>query len=613
MQQDQQPSDLRIRGRVTVCFETEDQARALAAMVSALGPRLSTEIQLLYLLPGGHSPAAVLAPWLDEVSSAIRHATGADVRIRGASRSIEDLRTEFELEANGLGYLASDPGNAGASLLASRLLVESPVETILLHGHWPEHAEDILLSVDPGPTSVAAAGIASRSAAALDATIVAIASASPRDKPLGAWRHLDQALSVARSVFDVRAYERVVQGRSRETALITACRDQQPDLLVAGLPRGGLVGEFASARIPRRLMNRAEVPMVLVNVPVRPALQRVTAAASRLFRVLPTLSTGQRAAIYSQVRRAARGDVDFLFMIIASTALAALGLRLDSAVVIIGAMLVAPLMSPIVGVGLAVAQGDARLLALSARSVARGSLFAIGASFTLGLLLPGGEVTGEMLKRANPSLLDLAVAIASGCAGAYALSRKGVSSSLPGVAIAVSLVPPLATVGVALSMREGAIASGSLLLFVVNLAAVAAASGVMFVWMGFSPEVDQIGRRRTFGKGVAGLGAMLVAVTLPLAWSAVDHDPSSGQVEVASIVGAGADALGASVVEVSASTVDGELVASAVLRSERQLGREELDRIRLALEDATGLPVVLTARVELTTTVGTAGAGVSDP
>ncbi len=595
----------RIDGRALLCFETETQARSLARMVSSLGSSLSSEVQLLYLRPRGFSAADVLVGWLGDVAGTIRGATGADVRTRTASRDAAELFVDLELEAGGLLMLATDPGDAAATRFASQLVAESPIESLLLHGEWPDQAEDILLAADDGHTSTVAAAIASRSAAALDATIVAVASASPREKPVGAWRHLDQALTVARSVVDVRAYERVVKGRSREASLISACRSQQPDLLVAGLRRGGLVGEFASARLPRRLMSRAGVPVVLVNAPVRPALQRLTAAASRLFRVLPTLSMAQRAVIYSQVRRAARGDVDFLFMIVASTTLAALGLRLDSAVVIIGAMLVAPLMSPIVGVGLAVAQGDARLLALAAKSVVRGIALAIAASFTLGLLLPGGEVTGEMLKRSNPSLLDLAVAIASGSAGAYALSRKGVSSSLPGVAIAVSLVPPLATVGVALSMGEGMVARGSLLLFVVNLAAVAAASGVMFVWMGFSPEVDQIGRRRTFGKGVAGLGAMLIAVTLPLLWAAVGTSTSGpGQDMVTSVVAESAGTFGASVVDVSATEEDGELNVSATLQSERQLHRSELDAVRSAIEEATNLPVVLTTRVELITTVG---------
>jgi uncharacterized hydrophobic protein (TIGR00271 family) len=331
----------------------------------------------------------------------------------------------------------------------------------------------------------------------------------------------------------------------------------------------------------------------------------VTAALARVSGVLPTIPAAQRATIYSNVRRSARGDTDFLFMIVASTSLAALGLRLDSPVVIIGAMLVAPLMSPIVAAGLAVAQGDGKLLTMAIRSVLRGIALAIAASFVLGLVLPSGEVTAEMLKRTNPTLLDLGVAIASGSAGAYALSRKGVASSLPGVAIAVSLVPPLATVGMALAMREPDVAGGSMLLFLVNLAAVAATASLMFVWMGFSPEVGRIGRSRTFGKGVAGLGAMLVAVTIPLIWAAIQlggDGPSQGAAEAA--LYASADEAGARVLEVEVAKVDEGLTVTAAVEVAEPLGANVIAAIHGEVERAAGTTVVLTIRSEIVAEVG---------
>ncbi len=112
--------------------------------------------------------------------------------------------------------------------------------------------------------------------------------------------------------------------------------------------------------------------------------------------------------------------------------------------------------------------------------------------------------------------LDLGVALASGAAGAYALSRKGVSAALPGVAIAAALVPPLATVGIGLSLGQGQIAGGALLLFLTNLVAIIAAGGLVFLWLGFRPLPGQEARTRVFQGGAIGIVLLLVAVTIPL-------------------------------------------------------------------------------------------------
>jgi outer membrane biosynthesis protein TonB len=132
------------------------------------------------------------------------------------------------------------------------------------------------------------------------------------------------------------------------------------------------------------------------------------------------------------------------------------------------------------------------------------------------------------MARTNPTLLDLGVALVSGIAGAYALCRKDVSTSLPGVAIAAALVPPLATVGIGLALGDGRIAGGALLLFLTNLIAISAASGLVFLALGFRPEMGVQARARVFRWGALSALALLLAVTLPLGVLTIDslHEAS---------------------------------------------------------------------------------------
>lgn len=222
----------------------------------------------------------------------------------------------------------------------------------------------------------------------------------------------------------------------------------------------------------------------------------------RITHPLPALSTEERIEVYKQIRRGARPEIDFFVMIGLASAIAALGLLLNSPAVIIGAMLVAPLMSAIMGMGLGSIQADVKLLELAASATVRGMLLAIVVGAVAKLAVPTtGAPTAEILARTAPSLLDLGVAIFSGMAGAYALSRKNMSSSLPGVAIAAALVPPLSTVGIGVAWLRWDIAGGALLLFLTNLVAIVAASGLVFFLLGFRPQRRKA-RTRIFWRAV---------------------------------------------------------------------------------------------------------------
>jgi uncharacterized hydrophobic protein (TIGR00271 family) len=188
-------------------------------------------------------------------------------------------------------------------------------------------------------------------------------------------------------------------------------------------------------------------------------------------------------------------------------------------------------MSAIVGIGLAIIQGDVRFLGLSIAATLRGCALAILVGFLIGVLDFDRDVTNEMLSRSAPTLLDLIVAMVSGVAAAYALCRKDVSAALPGVAIAVALVPPLATVGLFMGMAMPALAYGALLLFLTNLAAIVFASALLFALLGFRPpyarQQDEK-RLQIFVRSAVGAGLLLLLISTHLTFLSIEKATESG-------------------------------------------------------------------------------------
>ena len=179
-------------------------------------------------------------------------------------------------------------------------------------------------------------------------------------------------------------------------------------------------------------------------------------------RVIPPVSEARREEVQAQLRDSSHPDFDFFLLVLLSSVIATLGLLVSSPAVIIGAMLVAPLMSPIIGMGLASIRGDDRLARDALSALLRGAVLAILISFLLTwantylpfLDLRADELPAEIISRTQPSPIDLLIALAGGLAAAFALAMPNISAALPGVAIATALMPPLCTVGVGLAFRR---------------------------------------------------------------------------------------------------------------------------------------------------------------
>ncbi|MEZ5230532.1 MAG: DUF389 domain-containing protein [Acidimicrobiales bacterium] len=211
-----------------------------------------------------------------------------------------------------------------------------------------------------------------------------------------------------------------------------------------------------------------------------------------------------------------------------------MGILTDSTATVIGAMLVAPLMTPLMAVSLAlVARWPGRLLS-SAALVAAGIAVPIVSGMIAAAVVGRGVdpvINSQITSRVDPTLLDLAVALAAGAAGAYAISRRDVADSLPGAAVAIALVPPLAVVGITLQLAAWDDALGALLLFVTNGLAIVAMGAVTFVVTGVaSPGGDG---DSAVGHWVAGFAATGLLVLWGLVESTASQNTQGAQTAIA--------------------------------------------------------------------------------
>jgi len=202
------------------------------------------------------------------------------------------------------------------------------------------------------------------------------------------------------------------------------------------------------------------------------------------------VKTVDQAAVIENRREEAVISARYLFMLAMSAGIAMLGLLLSSPAVVIGAMLLSPLMGPIIGLGFALATGDFAWLRKALRALIVGTVLGIAFTALIVALSPLQTVTEEIAARTRPNLFDLFIALFSALAGAYAMIR-GREGTVVGVAIATALMPPLAVVGFGLATLNWTVFSGALLLYVTNLITIAITAMIMARLYGFRNNLEK--------------------------------------------------------------------------------------------------------------------------
>lgn len=412
-------------------------------------------------------------------------------------------------------------GDDPRNVFERQLFLRAPCNTMMLRmsegGATPRR---ILVPTAGGPHSRTALRMAAALAEAQDGEVTAL-FVEPKigsEAEVVGRRILDKIVRSAVPAQHEKIRRKVVVGDDPFEGIATAT-DVNVDLVLCGTSYLGSVKRLLHGTLSDKILGR-DGPSVAVVRRAIPLASRLRQTIDRwLQAAVPQLDREGRLSLVEKVQSNSQFDFDFVALLSLSTLIAALGLVQSSAAVVIGAMLVAPLMTPLVGTGLALAQGNLRLIRNAMRSVVLGFCCAFILGLLTGIGVPDVVATPEMLARGSPTILDLIVASLSGVAAAYASSRPHLSSALPGVAIAAALVPPIATSGIALSVRRPGVAAGAALLFVTNMVAIILGSAACLWAVGFRAG-HQHGRVQRWVPSGMVIALMLFGLT---AW-ALDDD-----------------------------------------------------------------------------------------
>lgn len=360
----------------------------------------------------------------------------------------------------------------------------------------------------------------------------------------------------------------------------------EDDLLVVGFSERTKFERWLFGSVSSRILNRAPGPVILV---ARSAgqTQLMNRMRRRMGWIMPTLTRIEQDEISRQSQEMAAPSLDYFVLLLVSAMLASLGLLLNSAAVIIGAMLVAPLMQPLMAFSAGLATAQLPLTRRASLTLVQGVLFALLVAVLAGRLIPPETPTTEMLARGNPSLLDAAVALASGFVAAYATARKDIPAALAGVAIAAALMPPLCTVGLGFALQEIELGLGAALLFLTNIICIVVAGWAVYFWLGMRPNLDPSSRARTgYRNLVVAVVLLLVVVGIVLNLTSQAQDRS------AILAGLRERFPNAQLVEINVE--QGEtLRIVATLRSAQAILPSQLQAAQETLSATLGKPVAL--------------------
>ncbi|MBU6323411.1 MAG: DUF389 domain-containing protein [Patescibacteria group bacterium] len=208
---------------------------------------------------------------------------------------------------------------------------------------------------------------------------------------------------------------------------------------------------------------------------------------------------------------------DFFLMMMLAIAMATVGVLVDSSVVLIGSMLIAPMLYPLLSLALGIVLSDGPLLARSLYTLGKSVLFALAAAIVIGVFFTGTNLAAiGIVTKSVPSLMYALVAGIAGFAAAFAMTKPNLNEMLPGVAISVSLVPPLAVAGVGLAHFNWAVFANSFLLFLINVVGIVLFATVVFSLFGFSVK------RQVAEEAVKAENKVLKAEAKPLPASKAD-------------------------------------------------------------------------------------------
>lgn len=326
-----------------------------------------------------------------------------------------------------------------------------------------------------------------------------------------------------------------------------------------------------------------------------------------MFSFLPTISQEKRKIVYDSIKIESSIGITYFLLVILAAIVATLGLLTNSTAVIIGAMLISPIMSPIIGMSFSMTLGDSKMFSQSIKGIILGTFVAITVSVFITLFIPSRTLTAEILSRTKPTIIDLVIALASGAAGAYTMCHKKESSVLPGVAIATALMPPLCVVGTGLVQTEYTVAFGGFLLFLTNLIAINLASALVFKFSGFTTkdEIDKSEKNENMFK--MNQRRLLISITafaiiiIPLSYimyTTIAQEKTKKLISD-SLAKTTATFDGVDLVNYTYEMKDNKILINTVVRSVNKLDGTNIKLMENSLEKQIGKPTQINMKVIL--------------
>ncbi|MBC2716575.1 MAG: TIGR00341 family protein [Desulfobacteraceae bacterium] len=321
------------------------------------------------------------------------------------------------------------------------------------------------------------------------------------------------------------------------------------------------------------------------------------------------ISPARFRVIYQEIKDGSEPGLRFYILVAVSTLIAGFGLMANSTAVVIGAMLVAPLMTPIFGMSLALIRGNSDLLGKSIRAEIAGVVASIIMGYLLGILAPVVEVTPEMLARTAPNLFDLLVAVLAGFAGSYAMVDEKISPALPGVAIATAIVPPLANCGLCFALGSYIGGIGSFLLFFANFLSVLLVASITFTVFGLARRFETISKKDIIKRfGLAFVSFCIVAIFLTDALYKMASDKRL-ELNIRSVLTSEVSAMPSTSMDKMSYEVDDDdkLYVLAKFHSSKPLSPIKVKAIENRLAEKTGVPTELIIRCVLARDISAVG------
>ena len=388
-----------------------------------------------------------------------------------------------------------------------------------------------------------------------------------------------------------RAKITILEDVSLEDAVAELVGDT--DLLILGAAKNFMSRRATFGGINAYIFQNTTVPIMLVRVYEKIRFAWLSQLWETLTRPLPKLTIIEREEVAQDILNGAAPSIDFFVLILLSSGIALYGLLQNSGAVIIGAMLVAPLMSPIIALGMSMVRGDLKTLGTAAQTTAQGVLVAISVGAVLTFFSPIRGTTNEILSRVSPNLLDLGIAFLSGAAGGYAMTRRNIAAALPGVAIAAALVPPLAVVGYGFATADLGIATGALMLFLTNLVAIVLAASLVFLALDFLTPEKQTWHEVMRGLRITAVFLVLVIIVLGTVTFKTVSDQSK-QRAIENVLSQSLYSKNFEPLDVQISgSRKGYRIKATVLSFDEPLTSQEIDQLGQDLEEAVGAPVSL--------------------